>query len=195
MTASEEVGNAKVPMVVQSLTGLKHLLYLILAFFSFLLFILSCVVATYEKDTYGGYNPPLGLLAFVGAWGTLFLPILVWSQKVRPETITNSYAAELGVCGFLWLFILSGVGALTSQTYDLLACQNLFICRGFSTIMAFSWISWIILTVMLGFKLYILANLWSRRLPIDYKAPTKAAYQTMKTGVAPEEPQKEEKAV
>lgn len=39
---------------LHSLTGFKHILYLILALFSFMLFIVSCVIVPFERDQYGG---------------------------------------------------------------------------------------------------------------------------------------------
>lgn len=147
-----------------------------MAFFSFILFIVSCVVVPYERDTYGGYNPPAAELAFTAAVGAFFTPIFVWAHRVRPDFVLNSLAAELGYCGFLWFFLLGGVGALTSQTYDLLACQNLFICRGFSTMMAFAWINWIIITIMTSFFLFMAAKLWSQKAPIKWTSPVKEVY-------------------
>ncbi|WAQ80698.1 hypothetical protein PtA15_1A36 [Puccinia triticina] len=128
------------------------------------------------RDTYGGYNPPAAELAFTAAVGAFFTPVFVWAQRVRPDFIFNSLAAELAYCTFMWFFLLGGVGGLSSQTYDLLACQNLFICRGFSTMMAFAWLNWIIFTLITGFLLVILAKLWSRQSPIKWTAPTKVVY-------------------
>ncbi|PLW05929.1 hypothetical protein PCANC_27701 [Puccinia coronata f. sp. avenae] len=160
-------------VMVQSLTGVKHALYLIVTLFSFILFIVSCVVVPYERDTYGGYNPPAAELAFTGAVGAFFTPVFVWAQRVRPDFIFNSFAAELAYCTFMWFFLLGGVGGLSSQTYDLLACQNLFICRGFSTMMAFAWLNWIIFTLITGFMLVVMGKLWSRKMPIKWTAPLK----------------------
>jgi hypothetical protein len=52
--------------MTQSLTGVKHALYLIVALFSFILFIVACVVVPYERDTYGGSVPTIScfFLAF-----------------------------------------------------------------------------------------------------------------------------------
>lgn len=160
----------------QSLGGTKHCLYILITIFSFILFIISCVVVPYEKETYGGYNPPAAELAFTGAVGFFFTPVFIWAQRVRPDFFFNTFAADLGYCTFLWLFILGGVGALTSQTYDLPACQNLFICRGFSGMMAFSWLIWILVTIMIGFMLVILGQTWSKQLPIKFGSPLKQFY-------------------
>jgi len=160
-------------VMTQSITGIKHALYLIVALFSFILFVVSCVVVPYEKDTYGGYNPPAAELAFTGAVGCFFTPVFVWAQRVRPDFIFNSLAAELAYCTFMWFFLLGGVGGLTSQTFDLPACQNLFICRGFSTMMAFAWLNWIIITVMTGFMLAVLSKLWAEKKSVKWTAPLK----------------------
>jgi len=160
-------------VMTQSITGIKHALYLIVALFSFILFVVSCVVVPYEKDTYGGYNPPAAELAFTGAVGCFFTPVFVWAQRVRPDFIFNSLAAELAYCTFMWFFLLGGVGGLTSQTFDLPACQNLFICRGFSTMMAFAWLNWIIITVITGFMLAVLSKLWAEKKSVKWTAPLK----------------------
>ncbi|OAV90494.1 hypothetical protein PTTG_02589 [Puccinia triticina 1-1 BBBD Race 1] len=102
MSASNQAPTPKQFVMVQSLTGIKHLLYCIVALFSFILFIVSCVVVPYERDTYGGYNPPAAELAFTAAVGAFFTPVFVWAQRVRPDFIFNSLAAELAYCTFMW---------------------------------------------------------------------------------------------
>ncbi|EGG08868.1 uncharacterized protein MELLADRAFT_104766 [Melampsora larici-populina 98AG31] len=178
--AAPEVQAASKPKLLRSATAVKHTLYLILAFFSFLLFIISCVVVPFERDQYGGYNPPAAALAFTGGVGAFFLPLFVWSQRVRPDFFTNTLIADLGFLAFMWFFLLGGVGALTAQTYDLLACQDLFICRGFSAMMAFSWISWIITTVMIGYICVIMGSLWSREQKIEWTKPLKEVMKAEK---------------
>ncbi|KAH9824048.1 hypothetical protein DFH28DRAFT_921551 [Melampsora americana] len=189
--AVPEVQATPKPKLLRSATAVKHILYLILTFFSFLLFIVSCVVVPFERDQYGGYNPPAAALAFTGAAGAFFLPIFVWSQRVRPDCFTNTLVADLGVLAFLWFFLLGGVGALTAQTYDLLACQDLFICRGFSTMMAFSWISWIITTVMIGYIAVIMGSLWSREEKIEWTKPLKEVMKAEKAKNVAEPAEKE----
>ncbi|KNZ54958.1 hypothetical protein VP01_2807g2 [Puccinia sorghi] len=160
-------------VMTQSITGIKHALYLIVALFSFILFIIACVVVPYERDTYGGYNPPAAELAFTGAVGCFFTPVFVWAQRVRPDFIFNSLAAELAYCTFMWFFLLGGAGGLTSQTFDLPACQNLFICRGFSAMLAFAWLNWIIITVVTGCIFVVLSKLWSSKKSVKWTAPLK----------------------
>ncbi|KAH9474078.1 hypothetical protein MJO28_000075 [Puccinia striiformis f. sp. tritici] len=175
-SSSNQAPTPKQFVMTQSLTGVKHALYMIVALFSFILFIVGCVVVPFERDTYGGYNPPAAELAFVGAVGAFFTPVFVWAQRVRPDFIFNSLAAELAYCLFMWFFLLGGAGGLSSQTYDLLACQNLFICRGFSTMMAFAWLNWIIFTVVTAFLMVIIGKLWSRQSPVKWTAPVKHLY-------------------
>jgi hypothetical protein len=52
-------------VMVQSLTGVKHALYLIVTLFSFILFIVSCVVVPYERDTYGGSATDLSFFFYL----------------------------------------------------------------------------------------------------------------------------------
>ncbi|KAG0147883.1 hypothetical protein CROQUDRAFT_132317 [Cronartium quercuum f. sp. fusiforme G11] len=168
------------PKLLRSLTTVKHASYLVLSLFSFILFMVSCVVVPFERDEYGGYNPPAAELAFIGGFGAFFIPLFVWSQRVRPDSYTNTVAADLGMCMFMWLFLLGGVGGLTAQTYNLLACQELFICRGFSTMMAFAWLGWIITTVMIGYIGVVLASLWSHGENINWMKPLKEIVQVEK---------------
>jgi hypothetical protein len=63
-------------VMVQSLTGVKHALYLIVTLFSFILFIVSCVVVPYERDTYGGSVTDLSFLFFVAEANQLLILVL-----------------------------------------------------------------------------------------------------------------------
>ncbi|KAM0753064.1 hypothetical protein T439DRAFT_270382, partial [Meredithblackwellia eburnea MCA 4105] len=120
--------------------------------FSLVELIVAAIVVPYELEHFGGYNGSAAELAFAGGLATVGVPFTFLLAKRRPASIIATAWFECAWCG---------IGALSSDTVRLLDCQSFFICRGFSTMLGFGWVSWIILNLLGGMTFILIMRRWS----------------------------------
>ncbi|KAF9492624.1 hypothetical protein BDN71DRAFT_1451242 [Pleurotus eryngii] len=141
------------------LPPLRIALYFTLGLFSFVLFCLSAARIHYTTHLPAGdplngghnfYDPVIAELIFTTliTMGWCIYIIFVIHKRIddRPVTLFRDEMIGLGV---LWLFWLIGSAVASSIWGNLGFCQQFGACRLLSALLAFAWLGWIILSVLL----------------------------------------------
>ncbi|KAJ7857739.1 hypothetical protein B0H14DRAFT_3864698 [Mycena olivaceomarginata] len=155
------------------LPTLRIVSYAILALFSFIIFGLTIGRLNYTNhlprgDPLNGdfYDPDIVELLVTCMMSMGWAAFVIHTIYKRVENnLVSTFRAELIGLFVVWMFWIVGTGIATTQWGNLGFCAQFEACRVLSAIVAFSWLSWIMVTFNLGVSLtFILANgaLWSR---------------------------------
>ncbi|KAJ9479075.1 hypothetical protein PHBOTO_002548 [Pseudozyma hubeiensis] len=129
--------------------------------FVFVSFIVAVIASTLVADYNSNNNAPtMGInnatrfLLFAGWWGFLVGAAYLGLFLASVGGVITSIAGH-GVAIFLtWIFYLAGAAALTDRTGGSFNCADkgypFPYCNSTKALMAFAWIGWIILTLMLA---------------------------------------------
>ncbi|KDR78036.1 hypothetical protein GALMADRAFT_224433 [Galerina marginata CBS 339.88] len=85
---------------------------------------------------------------------------VIWSIHRRYENpIFGTFLTEIIGLTVLWIFWVSGAAAATTPWGSLSWCQEFEACRVLSALVAFAWLGWVTITVLLGLSLlFTVAN-------------------------------------
>jgi hypothetical protein len=147
----------------------RIVLYCVLAFFSFLLFCLCAARLNYTThlprgDTLNGgvnfYDPIVVELLVTTLFTIPWAAFAAYSIHFRYENrYVCTFRAEAIVMSILWLFWIVGASIASSIWGNLSWCQQFEACRVLSALLAFAWLGWLALSVLLGFcLLFCFAN-------------------------------------
>ncbi|EPQ28658.1 uncharacterized protein PFL1_03961 [Pseudozyma flocculosa PF-1] len=137
---------------------------IIFILFTALSFITAVIASTLVSDYNSNNNAPsdgvngaVRFLVFCGWWGFLFGILFTVFFLTGKGGILTSIAGH-GIWIFLtWLFFVAGAGALTNNVDG--SCGNrgpsFPYCNSVKALEAFSWMAWIILTLMLGIVAFV----------------------------------------
>ncbi|KIS69372.1 uncharacterized protein UMAG_02707 [Mycosarcoma maydis] len=132
--------------------------FIIFTFFSFIVAVIaSTLVSDYNSNNNApttGINNATRFLLFTGWWGFLVGVVYTGLFLASVGGVITSIAGH-GISIFLtWLFYLAGAAALTDRTGGSFNCADKGFpfpyCNSTKALMAFAWICWIILTLMLA---------------------------------------------
>ncbi|TFK37283.1 hypothetical protein BDQ12DRAFT_653179 [Crucibulum laeve] len=145
------------------LPPLRIALYGTLALFSLVLFGLSAARLRYTThlppgDPLNGgtpfYDPIVAEILFTTlmtmAWSIFIIHAI---HKRAEHRFVSRFRDEIIGLAILWLFWIIGAGIATSIWGDLSFCQEFRACRILTALVAFCWLGWIILTIILGVTL------------------------------------------
>ncbi|KAJ4490738.1 hypothetical protein J3R30DRAFT_3424752 [Lentinula aciculospora] len=132
-------------------------LYASLLVFTFILFVLCCSRINDTLQLHF-YDPVIAELLFTSIvtmlWCALMLCIF-FIETIKFEFLRLYWQELIGLV-ILWFFWIGGAAAASSIFGDLVSCQQLQACQILSAILAFAWLGWIILTVMLIISIVVL---------------------------------------
>jgi len=145
--------------MVFDLPPLRIGLYFALALFSFILFALCAARIQYtthlsHNDPLNGgvsfYDPVVVELLFTTLMSMPWSVYIIFVIHKRLEAkYVSKFRDELIVLSILWLFWLVGTGVATSFWGNLSFCSHLNPCRVLTALVAFAWLGWITLSVIL----------------------------------------------
>jgi len=143
--------------------------YAILALFSFIVFGLTIGRLSYTNNLPRGdplnrgkdfYDPDIVEL-LVTTMMTIVWAVFVMRtiHKRVEDNLVSTFRAELVGLFIIWMFWLVGTAIATTQWGNLGFCQEFEACRVLSAIVAFSWLSWVMVSFNFGVSItFILAN-------------------------------------
>ncbi|KAG9014006.1 hypothetical protein FRB94_000203 [Tulasnella sp. JGI-2019a] len=137
-----------------SFAAVRLILYSILMFWAFLLFCLCCARMSYTS--YAGpnrvlsyYDAAIGELLVSAIFTLFFVPTMFWMIRSRSSAIPARVWFEVTGLSVLWLFWICGAGAASNYFGSLSWCHD-GACSVVRALLAFAWLGWITLTVLLG---------------------------------------------
>ncbi|XP_006455669.1 hypothetical protein AGABI2DRAFT_210144 [Agaricus bisporus var. bisporus H97] len=150
-------------------TPIRLGLYGALLLFSFILFCISAARLHYtdnlsHDDSLNGgrhYYDPIVVELLVSALLTMgwSIFVLVTLLKRLEFPVITTFLGEIAVLSVLWLFWIVGAADSSSIWGDLSFCQGFQPCQVLSAMLAFAWLGWITLTVLLVLAvLFCIAN-------------------------------------
>ncbi|KAJ3785664.1 hypothetical protein GGU10DRAFT_354165 [Lentinula aff. detonsa] len=152
-------------------------LYAVLLVFAFILFVLCCVRI---NDTLQAnfYDPVIAELLFTSIvtmlWCGLMLCIF-FVETLKFEFIRLYWQELIGLV-ILWFFWIGGAAAASNIFGDLDLCRQFQACQLLSAVLAFAWLGWIVLTVMLIISIVVMITATrDGRKVLDEPLPTRAA--------------------
>ncbi|KAJ7626689.1 hypothetical protein DFH06DRAFT_1273092 [Mycena polygramma] len=130
--------------------------YAILALFSFIVFCLTIARLSYTNNLPHG-DPLNGGKNFYDP-DIVELCIRTIHKRVD-DNLVSTFRGELIGLFVIWMFWIVGTGIATTQWGSLGFCARFEACRVLSAIVAFSWLSWILVTFSLGVSTtFVVAN-------------------------------------
>ncbi|KAJ6619476.1 hypothetical protein B0H10DRAFT_1163509 [Mycena sp. CBHHK59/15] len=143
--------------------------YAILAFFSFIDFALTIARLNYTNhlphgDPLNGghnfYDPDIVELLITTMMSIGWAIFVIYTIHKRVEgNLVSTFRGELVGLFVIWFFWLVGAAIASSQWGNLGFCAQFEACRVLSAIVAFSWLSWVMVSFNFGVSLtFILAN-------------------------------------
>jgi len=129
-------------------------MYGLLALFSFLVLCLSGARLQYtthlpRDDSF--YDPIVVELLFTMVLTIPWCIFIIYSIHKRYETpYFSTFLGEIIGLSVLWLFWIVGAAIASTMWGDLGRCET---CRILSALLAFSWLGWLVLSLLLGFSL------------------------------------------
>ncbi|TFK72664.1 hypothetical protein BDN72DRAFT_304629 [Pluteus cervinus] len=151
-------------------------LYVALALFSFITFALCAARLHYTLhipigDPLNGgvdfYDPVVAELLFTTLITMPFCLYAAFSIHSRYENkYVGTFAAEIALLVVLWLFWIGGAAVATEFWGDLSFCQQFQPCRILTAMVAFTWLSWVVLTgiIMLSLMFSLANRAWMEPL-------------------------------
>ncbi|KAF8060189.1 hypothetical protein FPV67DRAFT_1564444 [Lyophyllum atratum] len=134
-------------------------LYVTLAIISFILFCLSAARLHYTthlpaKDPLNGgknfYDPIVAEILFTTLMTMPWCGFIIFCIHKRVENrLVSTFRGELIGLGFLWLFWIVGAAISSSIWGNLSWCHQFEACRVLSALLAFAWLGWIVITMIL----------------------------------------------
>ncbi|UZJ55407.1 hypothetical protein CBS101457_004727 [Exobasidium rhododendri] len=127
----------------------------LLALFSFVVAVIaSTLVTDFNKHNNAQKSSITGsvrFLLFTGWWTFAFSIVYLALFLTGKGGAFTSIAGHGIWIALTWLFFLAGAGAITASMGGAQNCgkSDLLYCTSMESLMAFSWISWILLTLML----------------------------------------------
>ncbi|KAJ6512199.1 hypothetical protein C8R47DRAFT_687018 [Mycena vitilis] len=143
--------------------------YAILALFSFIVFCLTIARLSYTNNLPRGdplnggknfYDPDIVELLVTAmmtiAWALFVIRTI---HKRVDDNLVSTFRGELIGLFVIWMFWIVGTGIATTQWGSLGFCARFEACRVLSAVVAFSWLSWILVTFSLGVSTtFVVAN-------------------------------------
>ncbi|KAJ3767996.1 hypothetical protein FB446DRAFT_753050 [Lentinula raphanica] len=132
-------------------------LYATLLVFTFILFVLCCVRIN-DTLQVNFYDPVVAELLFTSIVTMLWcaLMLCIFFVTTLKFEFLRLYWQELIGLVILWFFWIGGAAAASSIFGDLSACQQFRACQILSALLAFAWLGWITLTVMLIISIVVM---------------------------------------
>ncbi|KAJ7056675.1 hypothetical protein C8F01DRAFT_1154537 [Mycena amicta] len=140
-------------------------LYCVFVIFSLVLFALAGARLQYTTHLPSGdplnnghnfYDPIVVELLFSALLGMGWAAYGVLTiHHMREDRFIFSFAAEIGVLSILFLLYLVGAAIATSIWGDLGFCQQYRACRILTTLLAFAWLSWIVIGCSLVCSVFV----------------------------------------
>lgn len=131
-------------------------MYGLLASFSFLVLCLSGVRLQYTTHLPTPfYDPVIVEILFTMLLSIPWCIFMMYSIYKRYENpYLSTFLGEIIGLFVLWLFWIVGTAIASSMWgNDVEWCQTLEACRIISALLAFSWLGWLVLSMLLGFSL------------------------------------------
>ncbi|KJA26573.1 hypothetical protein HYPSUDRAFT_63831 [Hypholoma sublateritium FD-334 SS-4] len=144
-------------------------LYAALVFWSFVLFCLSAARLGYTTHLPRGdplnnghsfYDPIVVEILFTTLITIPWAVVMIMSIHKRWEhPVYSTFVAEIVGLSVLWVFWIVGAGGATHPWGALGFCQQFNACRVLSALVAFAWLGWLTLSLLLAFSLlFSIAN-------------------------------------
>ncbi|RDB18326.1 hypothetical protein Hypma_000513 [Hypsizygus marmoreus] len=134
-------------------------LYIALAIFSFILFCLSAARLHYTTHLPPGdplnngksfYDPIVAEILFTTLITIPWSIFIVYCIHKRVESrLVSTFRGELIGLGILWIFWIVGASVASNIWGNLFFCQQFEACRILTTMLAFAWLGWIVITMIL----------------------------------------------
>ncbi|KAJ6508897.1 hypothetical protein C8R45DRAFT_459351 [Mycena sanguinolenta] len=151
------------------LPTLRIVSYAILALFSFIDFCLTIARLSYTDNLPRGdplnrgkdfYDPDIVELLVTTILSIAWAAFVIRTIHKRVEdNLVSTFRGELIGLFCLWMFWIIGTGIATTNWGNLGFCAEFEACRILSAIVAFSWLSWVLVTFNFGVSItFILAN-------------------------------------
>ncbi|KAF9255619.1 hypothetical protein L218DRAFT_1008396 [Marasmius fiardii PR-910] len=131
-------------------------LYIVLFVFSLILFAICAARISFTNSNFGGYNPSVVemlVTAILAMFWCGFMLFLFFADVVNP--FIQLYRDELIGLLILWLLWIGGAAAVSAVFTGVENCQWNDQCRLLSALLAFAWLGWITLTVIIALSAYI----------------------------------------
>lgn len=132
-------------------------MYGLLALFSFLVLCLSAarLQQTSLSNNQGSfYDPIIVEILFTMVLAIPWCIFIMYSIYKRYENpYLSTFLGEIIGLSVLWLFWIVGTAIATSMWGNIELCQTFEACRILSALLAFSWLGWSVLSLLLGFSL------------------------------------------
>ncbi|KAG8905984.1 hypothetical protein FRB99_007841 [Tulasnella sp. 403] len=144
-------------------------LYFVLGIWTVILFCLCCARLNYtnrlgtEIAVFSGvYDPSVAELLVASIFALIWVPSIVYLIRKRSQHPILARAwFEISILSVLWLFWVSGAGAVTN-VFPILSECSFSQCKLVQAIQAFAWLGWITITALLGGTMFftIKNNAW-----------------------------------
>ncbi|KAF9459408.1 hypothetical protein BDZ94DRAFT_1224808 [Collybia nuda] len=155
--------------MVFDLPPLRIALYFTLGIFSIILFCLSAARLHYTTHLPVGdplnngqnfYDPIVAEILVTTIMTVPWCIFIIFCIHKRSENrLVSTFRGELIGLAMLWLFWLLGAAIASSIWGDLSFCQQYEACRILTALVAFSWLGWLTITMILAVSLlFSLAN-------------------------------------
>jgi len=138
-------------------------MYGLLSLFSFLVLCLSAARLRYTThppeddplDNIGSfYDPIIAEILFTMLLTIPWCFFMMYSIYKRYENpYLSTFLGEIIGLSVLWLFWIVGAAIASSMWGNIEWCQTFEACRILSALLAFSWLGWLVLSLLLGFSL------------------------------------------
>jgi len=138
-------------------------MYGLLALFSFLVLCLSAARLQYTTHlpnddplNHGRsfYDPIVAEILFTVLLTIPWCAFVIYSIHKRYENpYLSTFLGEVIGLSVLWLFWIVGASVASTMWGNLGWCQTFQACQILSTLVAFSWLGWLVLSLLLGFSL------------------------------------------
>jgi len=173
-------------------------LYALFAFFSFMLLAFTAARLNYTLHLQRGdplngghdfYDPSVAELIFCAIVGLIWAPFmfLVIRRRLEGDFLTRIWF-EVTVLALLCIFWLAGAAAATNVWPDLSFCVSFNACRVLQTMMAFAWLGWMTITILLvgGIVFAVVNKSWMEHAHWDWvesdPQPDSASYNVSYSG-------------
>ncbi|KAJ6584882.1 hypothetical protein B0H19DRAFT_1107001 [Mycena capillaripes] len=143
--------------------------YAVLALFSFIVFCLTIARLSYTNNLPRGdplnrgrdfYDPDIVELLISAMLTIAWSLFVIYTIHKRVEdNLVSTFRGELVGLFVIWMFWIVGTAIATTQWGSLGFCAQFEACRVLSAVVAFSWLSWVLVTFNLGVSAtFVVAN-------------------------------------
>ncbi|KAG8969118.1 hypothetical protein FRC03_004433 [Tulasnella sp. 419] len=142
----------------------RIILYGTLFLWSFLLFCLCCARLAYtttprdEKSLFNGepfHDPSIVELLISALFAMMYVPAMFWTIRKRYQTpVFAAVFTEVAILAVLWFFFVGGAGAASTVWPNLSSWCSHPQCQLLSAIIAFAWLAWITISLLLAGCVY-----------------------------------------